>query len=330
MTTVSKTVKEKNQTKVLSIHHLYLLIFLPIMFYAAMVCYGRAGFAKGAGIDLVVFIGGFRFHFWWLTILYPVTILLIIQCIIISASWLKTTILGLAFVFFGLLAYKIGQGQVNDWRGGSDQQMALQISCFIQQQSEDQVLPCLEENLPSLIADHGGKDKVLNIFEFLKGKNFSFFRKIPTILKQDKPIPIGFNKTLIQTGFDFSWLSGHQNISIESEKPLHFMTGLDARLFMSLNKHRASLAKCEELNVAISMDSSEANDVSQLFFMSPNGVGFNEAESLTMSLIGREHLYTFRLKNKSGFSEQFRFDPATKKAVSVRINDIEFRCLKPL
>ena len=301
------------------------LIFLTLLTvlgaYLLIVAAGRTNYySKEGDLSLAAFIAGFdRFHFFWLTLLWPWTVAVVIRnnkqvSHIIEGRWFY----GVSIVC--LCVMSVG----NLWQHGSWHKMALQIrkpvyDCFVKSLTSGKGIHC--ERLLPYAENDGIADATPAYIHALK-INASFLRYIPRIhdLPRSSEVAPFYEIDARKNELRYEDLEKNEDESfvVTGNFPKIFFEGLPA----------ASLKKCVRVDVLFQII-AETDQYFQLFFQRYGDPGYREMLSKKVMLDSFKKSVRsaeFKLIDVNGFAPEMRLDlPA--KLDRFKINGIRFYCV---
>ncbi|AZF64563.1 hypothetical protein [Pseudomonas sp. LBUM920] len=306
----------KGNNKVLRVAFIYLCLYGVCISYLMIVSAGRANLRPdfiSAPIDVFVYGYG-RFHFFWLTILWP---------------WL---------VMLGLMNFKLELKsrcfQLSAGAVSLIALMALVLCTTIMSHADfykktmvvrESIFKCLQNGLdnraPFECSDlHPGLN-MQKVFYISREAGASYTRLINA-----RPVPIGSNTPppifrltsdngLVEFKNSHILSSGGDGVFIDSQN--------DPMLIISIG-HDELMRNCSEIEVNGSYDIGH-QDLAQLFYL-PSGVtAFSEELSSRVSLQAGKGTFSLSARSSTGFSSLLRFDP-TVGATKIRLMQLEVRC----
>ncbi|WP_285373338.1 hypothetical protein [Pseudomonas sp. lyk4-TYG-107] len=263
-------------------------------------------------LDIFSF-GFYRFHFYWITILWPwITAAIFIKILEKKTSGVATYIT--AFIFTTLIFSGIKYSNVFDHKEfyqATMQSRVEGIQCLQKKTQANENLLCKQLELSDL------NKAIANA----KRTGASFTRDLFYI-----PIPLGIN-----TPAPLYRLSEHKNeIRLtnayqvnDSSSDIKIQTEYDPNLLITTGKPEM-LRNCRSLEVNANIKIS-GSDLTQLFFL-PNGKSsFSEHDSKIISISNTDGTISFNITSESGFLDALRFDPVVNPQL-LSLGDLEVRC----
>jgi hypothetical protein len=284
--------------------------------YLGIVSAGRARFMGGAVDILQAFTGGyFRFHYFWVTLLLPWFVLMVLNalsCLRLVRNGLVValpcTCVSICLVLFsGITAYDAYYKKAVSYR-------LKGLDCIRDSmQQEDAGFNC-RMIYGTAISD------VAKALETARSSGASFMRGLDYI-----PLPLGVVGAgllfkLSEQDSDQKWVGAVPSIlrgrgEVEAED--------DAQLLIAAGD---DMARCRVLEVNTRISVSQAT-FAQLFYQ-PIGVpGYRQENSQIVKLAKSDELkfVSFQAYSGTGFMDELRFDPV-QSSQRFRIEDLEVRC----
>lgn len=313
-----KLIANRGSINYLKVHFVYLCLYGMSLLYLMIISAGRTNLRPdmvGAPLDIFVYGYG-RFHFFWLTILWP---WFVVVALLKSLSRLKSGVQLLASAtFLVVVVLMVLNTSIASHAEFYKKTMAVRESIF----------KCIQDGL-----DVGASFEcselhpalnMLKVFYLSKEASASYTRLISA-----RPIPLGtrtpepiFRLTDSVNLIDF------KNVSVEASESsvvsgFSLVTANDPKLIITLG-HDTLLSNCTDLEVNASYD-IDHQDLAQIFYL-PTGVSsFSEEFSGGIPLLAGGGVFSFAARSATGFSSLLRFDPVIG-ATKIRIKQIEVRC----
>lgn len=304
-----RNVQNKNLNVVL------LTLTASVFVYLMLVSAGRTNLRDPNITEpLEIFISGYaRFHFYWLTILWPFIALTIITKI--NKKWfdnLAIVFVSLYIIITVMFSSLMNHGVIFQ----NAQKLRLDgIQCIqsaLKNNNEQIVCPSLlpGQNLAPMIKN-------------ARSAGASFVHFFPFT-------PLGIHEKSATDLFRLS--DDYNNIGIlnatrlksKESNLLHLSAERDSNLLINIPAEQAR--KCTVLEVDARIINRIENDFSQLFYMPLPTSSFSEGNSQVIPLIRKESQeINYMIESKTGFNSILRFDPINDKGV-VEIQDIVVRC----
>lgn len=302
-------------------HHrgslLVLCLVAAVSSYLLIVAAGRTNLRPDHIQDIAVFQFGYkRFHFFWVTLLWP---WLIAGLILVTRRWIpriqhKALWLGLAAlvsahaIHQGAMAHRAYFKQVTQHRTSTD------LACLQYSLMQSSEIRC-----PTM-APYGD---LVEGYRYAVRHGASFTRHSgPTLMYGNPNIPplaslLATDKpqVSIRNASIESYSGGILSLSAGRDVQLHFQAG-----------HRARLKTCLALRVTANIH-VEQPDTAQLFYQDDSGRRYSEQKSQSIPLAGnKNNIVSFVIRNDDGFRDALRLDPARKRQAS-KISNLEITCL---
>jgi hypothetical protein len=277
----------------------YVLIFSSVFVYLLLICAGRTNMRPEAiSAPIEVFISGFaRFHFFWITILFP-------WVAAISLSRFPRIAAGLSLIGVGAL---VSCSSIANYNADYQPSMNTRL----------ENLECLRNGLMTGDAFHceslhPGFD-MRQMFFTSRAAGASFTRLI-TI----QPVPIGTPGTIFSSSRDPYEV---QNFG-EKAGIIDVTTALDPMIWIRTGKPEV-MSTCHllEVNAVIT---TTVPEIAQLFY-APIGSGISEQDSVHKRLVAGNNTVSFQVTSSVGFSDSLRLDPVSG-GQHISVGPIEVRC----
>lgn len=293
-------------------------IFSVILTYLFLVSSGRANdHPAEINTSIKIFTYGFyRFHFFWVTLLWPwVAAVFIVILKKFFTPWGRVKEHVVLIVPLMLVPYFVYAGVLNHME-------------YFKQTVERRVdgVVCLRDELQNGkgINCPGIMPAPLTT-AFFNGRDTgaSFARTI-----KFRPIPMGSEITPVV----FRMTESLQSMQVVNTMHIgsgpdgnKFSAGIDPMFFLKIADARA-MEVCKTLDVVVLIRAAQP-DIAQIFYTTSGQSGFTEAESRSVyfeSGSDFKELY-FSVDNKNGFVSELRFDPVAK-AQPFELKGLEVRC----
>lgn len=308
-------ISSKNSNQDTTPFLVFISLCTVIFVYLLLISAGRTNLRPDTvNAPLEIFTYGFyRFHFFWITLLWPWLAYLVI-------NWLKhqrkpglltrTVLASVTCLWIVLFLYTPIIDNFSFYKATMKQRIEG-VSCITDKIQKPGPVLCPNIDLGDIA--QGIKNG--------RNADASFARNLHIL-----PIQLGSNtpRPEYRLSENLNTLEiVNATKAAENLQPLHLITGNDVNL---LFKTTQNLASCEMLNISVSMAAS-ADSVAQVFYLSPGDAGYNEQHSATANVIHSDEPQTinFVISNPSGFEQQIRFDPVTGPQ-DLKIFDLEVRC----
>lgn len=291
--------------------------------YLCLVAAGRT-FLRPAEVVTAVEVfkfGFYRFHFFWITLLWPWVLAL-------GWLWLKTAgpvalrpharrvmvVLGFVGVFHAFYSGAVSHAEAH--RDEAHFRLPT-IQCLSEQLQRGQGIECVEFNMPDFSP----------AYNYGLQTGASFVRHFPIL-----PIPFGADdpKPLFRLSENPGVLRylNASNASKGKENAGIRLVALDDPGLLIDVSAPAEMAGCARLDVAIELV-AEQEETAQLFFIPRGGVAFDERHSQTRPVPAAQQKtptrINFTVTSSNGFESLLRVDPI-RGAGQVEVGDLEIRC----
>lgn len=292
----------------------FISISAVILVYLFVVAAGRTSLRPAFIVDgLDIFAYGFgRFHFFWVTIIFPWVIALTVgRYAERGNSARESGIILSAFVLFALLLIYSPLARQADFFRLTMNERLSGIECLYKGIRAGERFDC-----PQI---HPGVD-MLRVYVSSRDKGASF-AKYPYMVS----VPMGTNHPapLYRMSESKQFELVNANAEGAGSDGITLRTDNDPMIFITTGKP-TSMINCRMLEVNFVAE-AQAGTVSQIFFQPSDAAGFS-AEHSQSGFIGAEGTVTsFTLRSDTGFADKLRFDPIPG-AGSVTIKDLEVRC----
>lgn len=262
-----------------------------------------------------IFIYGFyRFHFFWVTLLWP-WIALVCLSFLRTRHTSNSFLIVLASLAVACWLIVVANTPILDnynFFKTTMKQRTDGIACLLGKIQSPGAVICPNIDLGDVTQgiEHG------------RAAHASFVRTLPIL-----PIALGTNAPapLFRLSEQLDTLKINNATINTGEKALGLTTKNDPSVILTL-PGSADLSHCGTLDVVISMQASEQS-VAQIFYMTPNHIGYSEEYSVTTSVTpsATPQLSTMTISSSDGFEHELRFDPVTA-AQQIIIKELEVRC----
>ncbi|OUM07344.1 hypothetical protein BW686_10505 [Pseudomonas syringae] len=296
---------------------LYIFISLcaVVFSYLLLISAGRTNLRpETMTAPLEIFISGFyRFHFFWITLLWPWIVYIIFNWLqhkmkakrITKIALFSTTILwAAACVYTPIIA--------NDsFYKSTMAQRVSGLNCIIEKIQQPGPVRCVGIDLEDIA--EGIKNG--------RNKNASFAR-----LMHIMPLPLGTNSPKpdyrLSENLDTLKIT-NASPALGKATPLALTADNDINLNFKVN---SDLSSCSMLDISASLISTNGS-IAQLFYLIPGDTGFSELHSMTAMVAGskKPQQVNFFINSPTGFEKDMRFDPVAASQ-NITINDLEVRC----
>jgi putative flippase GtrA len=281
--------------------------------YLALVAAGRANLRDPeirAAAD--VFALGFtRFHFFWVTLIWPWAIA---GVVLLARSWrpasIRTALVGWLLCAGGiglmLAGGALGHFKQHEMEASFRNETVI---CLMTQLQQGEGIDCPEFNLPDLTPAYVYASRI----------GASFVRHFPVL-----PIDLGVNDPA--PWFRLSRDTGEVHTQQLSASPEGgYLSGEDAQVLIQTGR-KDEMANCVMLDVRLSIAVTR-DDTVQVFFRPQGAARFTEANSRVRQISAADgvKVLNFRIESERGFEDALRVDPVNL-AQSLRLPEMEIRC----
>jgi len=255
-------------------------------------------------LDLFIFAFG-RFHFFWLTVLWPWLFLLLAQASP-SRRVLAPAVAGIVAIAL-LLAGRLDHVEAF---AGSQSLKAAALECIRDQLVTADTIACPAAVKGNLARHYANAVEV----------DASFLRAAPPTLRRFNPSPVfsvmtGLNESnaTLNHALDIRWQNQSLTFRSAGDPQIVFHTGKPERL-----------SGCLLLHIRATIDAARP-EMAQLFYLPLDGDSFSAAHQVSAP-VGADRAVEFVVKNASGFRDSLRLDPIAG-AGQVGVSDVSVRCL---
>jgi hypothetical protein len=262
-----------------------------------------------------IFIYGFyRFHFFWVTLLWPWVAIVCVK--FLRARYASNSFLILlASLTVACWLIAIANTSIIDnynFFKTTMKQRSDGIACLLGKIQSPGAVICPNIDLGD----------VSEGIKYGRAAHASFARTLPIL-----PIALGTNNPppLFRLSEKLNVLKINNATVDVGEQTLALTTKNDPSVILTIPA-TTDLSHCGTLDIVTSMQASEPS-VAQIFYMTPNHIGYSEEFSVTTSVtptVGPE-LLTMTINSSDGFEHELRFDPVTA-AQKINIKELEIRC----
>lgn len=318
---ISQTLRQRIRSKALPSCIVFLSLLAVIFIYLGIISAGRAiVFRPANSADaLGAFSWGYhRFHFFWVTLLWPWLALILLNGLFNIRKPGKTfeIIIIVSFALLIVLSIKYSQLMAHEPYYQQVVTPRLEgLECIRANFQNEGDFSCTQvQGVPpisSLLAIENARRAGAS---FVRDINF-----VPVALSATAPL---YRLSEHRHKQGHKW-SNAQPAAGGGDGALDAAD--DPGLLIDL-ENRNALLNCRTLEVNARFSATQA-DIAQLFYLLPGKTGFSEADSQLIQLINNSEPQTvsFRVSSDSGFLDKLRFDPVTVKQ-SLLIDDLEVRC----
>lgn len=295
--------------------YIFLSLCAIVFLYLLLISAGRTNLRPDdVDTPLEIFSYGFyRFHFFWVTLIWPWAACLILNWLIEQRKLAYLLMpLSVCTVALWLACFKYTSIIDSDafFKATMIQRMNG-ISCIQDKIQLSGSVQCSSVDLGDI--EQGIKNGRIAGASFARNLHL-----IPITMGSDSPRPA------YRLSENLSSLEILHATKISSiEPPIALKSDIDPSLIFSATN---DIANCSMLEVSASLISSDAS-IAQLFYLTKDDIGFNEAHSVTTRVAGSPAPQQINLSvsSDSGFKQSLRFDPVIGSQ-DLTIIDLEVRC----
>ena len=288
-------------------------LFSTVFVYLILVSAGRANMRPANIIDtLDVFISGYaRFHFYWITLLWPFAALAALS---FTNTKITKAILAFSLCLFLFIIVKPALDHKLTLKYG--QSLRLEgISCVqsaLENADKSILCPTLKPTeLRPALANAINTDASFLHYFFNPSPNIKARTSNETFRLSDNPELVSVNN--IKT-----------HSIVNNGKSLSLTTTMDPQLYFNTNS--GLMRNCLLMEVNVSIHSRLENEYAQLFYRPTGSAGFTEENSQRIILNNsKSQQLNFIVKSGNGFEDGIRFDPVTGNETLV-IDDLVVKC----
>lgn len=297
---------------------IFFVLLVAIGSYILMVAAGRANYySNGSDRSLAAFVAGFdRFHFFWLTILWPwvLAVFLINSQKVFAIA--KSSLFYLLAICFATVMYFGGVWQHESWHQRAMQIRKSVFDCFVKSLNEGRGIRC-EQLLPD--GDIGTLPDATPAYLHALRVNASFLRYVPRVddLARSSELMPFFTIDGAYGDFSLDGLtqSADGSFTVVGDSPKLYVRNIPSEI----------MRQCVRLDVVVRI-SAESNGYFQLFFRRPSDSNYEEIFSKKANLKSLSvNDMEFKLTSVDGFMSEIRIDPA-KNLRNFKIKNIAVYC----
>jgi hypothetical protein len=303
----------------------FLVLITSIAAYLMMVAAGRTNLAKPTDQSfLAVFQFGYaRFHFFWVTLLWPWVVAAILTLVFdnIRRSQLSYAVVGIALPVATLAAagWAGAFNHASYYRATAEHRLENDVACVRYALLGDLKMRCLDGN-PQL--------DLMPAYLYARDIGTSFTRSFPLLpVKLGSPYPAPLFR--LSSAPANQWRTNILGMN-HTEHGWEVGPVRDPQILFKVINERAVLS-CREIELA-AMIKPSVRDVAQLYYRLPGESGFSEKSSLAREVSrhkdGSFTEISFQVSDALGFLNDFRLDPG-RGGHSTVMKDIELRCRYP-
>jgi hypothetical protein len=293
--------------------------FSMIFIYLMLVSAGRANVHPSTSdTSLQVFSFGFhRFHFFWVTILWPWVIAVFLIALIKfkltrlhNLQYKAALVMPIALIPMMLLA---GAFNHSVFFKDSMLRQADGVKCLIEELQKGNGIQC-PKIYPQLL-----EKAFLNAKK--TGASFTrIMRLFPIPMGTDDPLP------LFRIPKDWSGITIKNATYTITPEVIQINPGKDPMILFETNEPE-KMAACNTLDVAASIRVSQT-DWAQVFYKIPGQVSYLGKVNHTLSIKSNDkfEVVSFTLESDTGFIDGLRFDPVMSNTQQIELKGLEVRC----
>ncbi|MBD8567416.1 MULTISPECIES: hypothetical protein [Pseudomonas syringae group] len=308
------TITNKTTPQLTEPLYIFLSLCAAIFLYLTLISAGRTNLRPDeVDAPLEIFKYGFyRFHFFWVTLLWPWLAYIIFNWLQHKArpkslAFIVTALLSLAWVAACIYTPIIKN---NEFFKTTMLQRINGLNCINEKIQKTGPVNCVE------ISQGDIAEGISNG----RSHDASFAR-----LMRITPIPLGTDapRPDYRMSENLNTLKVTNAQKLSNNTPLRLRTDRDSNLNFLTSE---DLSSCRTLNISARMTST-ADSIAQLFYLLPSDSGFSEAHSMTARVVGSDEpqQVNFTINSPTGFKQELRFDPVTEMQ-DITISEIEVRC----
>lgn len=315
---IKAAIKFKTATDVVDAKKALITIsLLAVIFsYLLLIAAGRTNLRPENIKDPIdVFVLGFyRFHFFWVTLIWPWILGYIISW---TLKWRTSNLfsftLSITAICFWFLTFVLTPIISHDsFFKATMKQRSEGIACAVSELQRSGAVLCPSIELADITqAISNGR---------LAGASFS--RLLPIL-----PTPLGTNspRPLYRLSEHVKDLKTNNIASLNDANGVIQIDALDDPS-LEFNIESEKLRQCATVSISAAITVSE-NTAAQIFFTTPNEKSYSEANSTSIGVFarGEPQQISFLLNSKDGFGSSFRFDPVAMHQ-QFTVSDLELRC----
>ncbi len=308
------TITSKTSPQLTEPLYIFLSLCAVIFLYLILISAGRTNLRPDeVNAPLEIFKYGFyRFHFFWITLLWPWLAYIIFNWAQHKVKPKSITFVVTAFLSLAWVAACIYTPIIknNDFFKSTMMQRINGLNCITEKIQTPGPVKCVEISQVDIaegISNGRSRD--------------ASFAKLMHIM----PIPLGTDnpKPDYRMSENLNSLKVTNAQKLSNNLPMQLKTDLDSNINFLISE---DISSCRTLNISARM-TSIGDSIAQLFYLLPNDPGFSEAHSTTARVVGSNEpqQVNFTINSPTGFKQELRFDPVTE-AQDLTISEIEVRC----
>ncbi|MBC3949223.1 hypothetical protein [Pseudomonas folii] len=295
---------------------IFVALITTVFVYLLLISAGRTNLRPdNMNEPLDIFAAGFqRFHFIWVTLLWPWLALSIMKAIPDQWSHKGTAIFSamIAALLVGAIMYTPLMAHPAFYRATLNYR-TTGLTCILPKFQTGEAINCETIYLSDLRKGlHNGLSA---------GASFSrIIPFLPIALGTDNPAPL-FRLSNQLANIKLVNMSTIPGTGTE----LSYLSGNDPMMILPLTGN-SSIENCSHLTVVAKIRST-TDSLAQVFFLTKESSGYAQENSQTVAIHNQatSQLLQFDLNSSSGFKNEIRFDPVTEPQ-KFTIDDLEIRC----
>jgi hypothetical protein len=295
----------------------YIALACAIFVYLLMIAAGRTNFRQPEvqGATAIFQYGFERFHFFWVTILWPWLVAFVLVLARaddpVRQRRLKAVATTLSLVF---VVYVLSAGAMRHARQHRDESAHRlpTISCLLTQLQRGGAIFCPEFNMPDLTPAYVYARKI-------KASFVRHFPILPQPIDSDDPPPW------------FRWTRDAERVELRNversgSEGLPLQAEYDAQVIIRIGKPK-EMARCTLLDVDVLLRAEQA-DGAKFLYRSLGAAGYSEVQSARQPYVAsteKGQRLSFQFESLVGFEDELRLDP-TAKEQRFDLSELVVRC----
>lgn len=298
-----------------------IIIFLSlsgvVFVYLLLISAGRTNLRPdnvSSATDIFIY-GFYRFHFFWITLLWPWLVLLCLKALQ-NRKPSKSVAIVVALLAISLWSVVIAFTSIMDNAAFFQTTMKHRsegVACIVSRIQKSGPVICsnieigdIAEGIKNGRAAGASFARILPVLPVALGTN----NPPPVYRLSDNLDTVGINNAARQ---------------VNESRTLDLKTYNDPGLIIKIPPS-ADLSRCGTVDLVAAMTVEESS-VAQLFYMMPGHVGYSEEQSTTASVSSSKEaqIVSLTINSANGFESELRFDPVTTNQ-RLSIKDLEIRC----
>jgi hypothetical protein len=295
----------------------YIALAAAIFVYLLMISAGRTNFRQPEvqGATAIFQYGFERFHFFWVTILWPWLVAFLLVMTKgndpVRQRRLKTFASSLALMFVAYVVAAGGMGHVRQHRDESAHRLPT-VNCLLTQLQRGGAIFCPEFNMPDLTPAYVYARKI-------KASFVRHFPILPQAIDSDDPPPW------------FRWTRDAERVELKNverskSQALPLRAEYDAQVVIRIGKPE-EMARCTLLDVDVLLLAEQA-DGAKFLYRSLGALGYSEAQSARLPYVASDkkgQRLSFQFESLVGFEDELRLDPSSKEQ-RFDVSELVVRC----